>query len=201
MSSIDDMLNAAAHHAVVRSALDAVSDKPWGGDGWIWERVSPGDLHSNTKDSKMAAGIVQEQIFMAKRARSGADSHRGGPAMKVEVWRNAHWFVTLYRDECCLCRSELNAGTGEWPEMIWLSMRRVDRTDNHDWREMQRVKNDLVGPEHEAVELYPAESRLVDTADQFHLWVMVDATMDFPFGWIEREVGDECHGGSQRPRE
>jgi hypothetical protein len=26
------------------------------------------------------------------------------------------------------------------------------------------IKNELVGPEHEAVELYPAESRLVDSA-------------------------------------
>jgi hypothetical protein len=36
----------------------------------------------------------------------------------------------------------------------------------HDWRDLQRIKNQLVGPECEAVELYPAESRKVDTANQ-----------------------------------
>jgi len=29
----------------------------------------------------------------------------------------------------------------------------------------------IVGEEHEAFEVYPAESRLVDTANQYHLWV------------------------------
>ena len=42
----------------------------------------------------------------------------------------------------------------------------------HDWRDLQRIKNEIAGPEREACELYPAESRLVDEANQFHLWVL-----------------------------
>src|SRR6516164_7566855 len=59
---------------------------------------------------------------------------------------------------------------GRWPALTHLSICRIDRKPIHDWRELQEIKNALVGPEHEAVELYPAESRLVDTANQFHLW-------------------------------
>ena len=35
-----------------------------------------------------------------------------------------------------------------------------------DWRHFQLIKNQLIGEECEAVELYPAESRLVDTTEQ-----------------------------------
>jgi len=56
------------------------------------------------------------------------------------------------------------------PPMIHLSVRRQDREPARDWRDFQRIKNQLAGPEWEAVEIYPAESRIVDMANQFHLW-------------------------------
>lgn len=65
-----------------------------------------------------------------------------------------------------------------------LSIRRSDRKALHDWRDLQRIKNDILGPEVEAVELYPAESRLVDTANQYHLWALPDAQrFGFGFEW------------------
>ena len=70
--------------------------------------------------------------------------------------------------------------------IIWLSIRRLDREPVTDWRDKQQIKNELVGPEHEAVELYPAESRLVDSANQYHLWVLKNPDMKFPFGFTER---------------
>jgi len=45
-----------------------------------------------------------------------------------------------------------------------------DETARHDWREFQQIKNSLLGPEWEGVELYPAESRLVDPTNRFYLW-------------------------------
>jgi hypothetical protein len=45
-----------------------------------------------------------------------------------------------------------------------------DGEPRHDWREFQRIKNDIVGPEWEAVELYPAESRLLDPSNYYMLW-------------------------------
>lgn len=84
--------------------------------------------------------------------------------------------------------------------MIHLSIKRLDREPIHDWRKLQQIKNELVGPEHEAVELYPAESRLVDSANQYHLWVMKDPRWRFPFGYIERLVMDNPGGNAkQRP--
>lgn len=75
-----------------------------------------------------------------------------------------------------------------------LSIRRQDRAPCRDWRHFQQIKNQLCGPEREALELYPAESRLVDTANQFHLWVMPE-TVQIRVGWTTRCV----HGQTERP--
>lgn len=65
-------------------------------------------------------------------------------------------------------------------DFVHLSIRRNDRLAAHDWRDFQRIKSQLAGREWEAVELYPAESRLVDTSNQYHLWC-VREKMDFGF--------------------
>ncbi len=87
-----------------------------------------------------------------------------------------------------------------WPAMFHISIRRNDREPIHDWSDLQRIKNEIVGPENEAVELYPAESRLLDAANQFHMFVLEDAKIRFPFGYEERVVSESSIGGSkQRP--
>lgn len=71
----------------------------------------------------------------------------------------------------------------------WLSIRRIDRNAIRDWRHFQRIKNELCGKEREGFELYPAESRLVDEANQYHLWVLPEGEQ-IPVGWNTRFVGD-----------
>ena len=83
---------------------------------------------------------------------------------------------------------------------VHLSIRNLDGSARHDWREFQQIKNELVGPEHEAIELYPAESRLVDNANQFHLWCIAETNIRFPIGWPDRMVSEQAIGnGQQRP--
>lgn len=69
--------------------------------------------------------------------------------------------------------------------IVWLSIKRIDREPMHDWRELQRIKNEIIGAEIEAVEIYPAESRVVDTSNQYHLWCFVDG-FKLPFGYKNR---------------
>lgn len=91
------------------------------------------------------------------------------------MWKNARYTVIV---------NDLPSG------VTWLSVRRNDRKPIRDWRDMQMIKNELCGPEREGVELYPAESRLVDTANQFHLWV-APAGAVFPIGFHNgRHVDD-----------
>jgi hypothetical protein len=91
-----------------------------------------------------------------------------------------------------------------FPALLWLSLRRIDREQvgRERFRDFQRIKNELVGPENEAVELYPAESRLVDTSNQYHLFVIKDPTIRLPFGFTERGVVYASAGGAvQTPPE
>jgi hypothetical protein len=91
-------------------------------------------------------------------------------------------------------------------DVAWLSIMRRDREVIRDWRDLQAIKNAIVGPEHEGFELYPAESRLVDTANQFHLFVFMDRRVRMPVGFVDREVTGTAEamavGARQRePRE
>jgi hypothetical protein len=88
--------------------------------------------------------------------------------------------------------------------LVHLNIRRRDGAPIiRDWRHFQLIKNQLIGEECEAVELYPAESRKVDSANKYHLYGVTDPTFRFPFGWEERDVSYEEHrnvpGMRQRP--
>ena len=54
--------------------------------------------------------------------------------------------------------------------MIYLGISNADNTARRDFRHFQAIKNQLAGPEWEAIEIYPAESRLVDPSNCFLLW-------------------------------
>jgi hypothetical protein len=109
----------------------------------------------------------------------------------AELWKNNRYEVTLHRYGA--------VQEGE-VALAWLSIKRLDRRPIHDWRDLQRIKNEIIGAECEGVELYPAESRKVDTSNQFHMYVVIDPTWRWPFGFRERLVMDEPGGNAkQRP--
>lgn len=93
-----------------------------------------------------------------------------------------------------------------WPRMVHLSIKRIDKEPVHDWRDLQRIKNELVGEECEGIELYPAESRVVDGANQYHLWVVKDPSKRIPVGFFDGRMVSgaekaESIGAKQRPFE
>lgn len=81
--------------------------------------------------------------------------------------------------------------------LIWLCIVSLDGSARHDWREFQYIKNEIVGVEAEGVEVYPAESRLHDSANDFHMWCLPG--LQFPFGFKSRHVsGIPASGKPQR---
>jgi hypothetical protein len=103
------------------------------------------------------------------------------------MWMNNRYVVI---------KKELEGG------MTWLSIRHKNRKAIRDWRHFQRIKNELTDPGREAMEIYPAESRLVDEANQYHLWVFPEG-YEIPCGFTERMVSDDQVMGpaKQRPLE
>lgn len=106
-----------------------------------------------------------------------------------ECWKNSRYTVLVRRTQT------------EMGELVQLSIKRNDKNPIHDWREIQRIKNELLGPEEEAVEIYPAESRLVDSANQFFCWSLKGQRV--PFGFEVRLVMEDAGstGAKQRPFE
>lgn len=95
-----------------------------------------------------------------------------------EIWLNNRWQVNV--------REYHSFGLFAGQRVLHLSIKRLDKLPEHDWRNLQWIKNRIVGPDKEAIELYPMESRLVDGANQTHLWCLPDALI--PVGWSERLV-------------
>lgn len=100
---------------------------------------------------------------------------RGGVLVDIkdeEYWENDEYQVHV---------RTISSERDDVPDMKHLSICRTDKQAVHDWRAFQRIKNELCGPEWEGVEIYPAESRLVDAANQYHLWCF-QFTLGFGFG-------------------
>lgn len=96
------------------------------------------------------------------------------------VWSNDIYECFVYTGD------QVDHGLGDLV-ITHLSIKRYDRKAIHDWRHLQQIKNDVVGKNYDAVELYPSESRLVDMANQYHLYVF---QAPFPLGFNEgRKVG------------
>lgn len=97
----------------------------------------------------------------------------------ARFWRSADYLVAMV-DGAVVLPPEHRA---RCPDIWWLRIYRHDgkRIRNH-WSELQRIKNELVGPEHQGVEIYPPESLLQDGENSFHLWVFKSADTRLPFG-------------------
>ena len=102
--------------------------------------------------------------------------------------------VKLFTDEIW-CNDKYQVNIKQLSEgWTWLSIKRKDKEVIKDWRDLQLIKNMLCGEEREGLELYPAESRLVDSSNQFHLFVMPE-DQRFIFGYKERLVVGGRKGG------
>jgi len=82
-------------------------------------------------------------------------------ARTAETWVNDQYQVLVYDQKL----------VKYFPPHINLSIRREGREPIHDWRDMYRIKSELCGTGCWAVEVYPEQSALVDTANQYHLFV------------------------------
>lgn len=122
------------------------------------------------------------------------DTYIGDQEAPAATYANSRYRVAIWQD------GDPQHPMGEW---LHLSIKDHDRSARHDWRDFQRIKNELVGPEFEAIEIYPAESRLVDTCNQYHLYVF--RTWKPPMGFKSRLVADGRSGfapnAEQRPFE
>lgn len=147
-----------------------------------WQRLQPGVV------LPISDALINDLVATKKW---NADEARR--ALEHEERITTIWINDTYQVQ----RREMPGG------MIHLNIRRRDGGPIlRDWRHFQQIKNELIGEECEAVELYPAESRLVDTSNKYHLWGYADPKWRFPIGMKERDVDyadGSTPGTRQRP--
>ena len=117
--------------------------------------------------------------------------------------------AALSKDVFQNSRYQVSRVTAPSPEncngaFVQLSIQRLDGepVGPERYRDFMRIKDELVGHEHEAVEIYPRRSQEIDAANTYHLWVEVTGRRPFAFGfragrWVFRE--SPRSGRKQRP--
>lgn len=93
-------------------------------------------------------------------------------------WSNDRYWVTAVRVP--------PSQTFNGQPMVRLGIQRIDQRCVRDWRDLQRIKNDVVGKEAEGIEVFPAESRLCDPSNYYLMWVFPKWRV--PVGPVERSV-------------
>ena len=111
--------------------------------------------------------------------------YRNGKPMELKE-HETYWQNSFYTVNKMLLEAKEDGA-------IHLSIRKNDRKAARDWRHFQRIKNELAGPEREAIEVFPPESQLVDTANQYHMFVYPEG-LHSPFTWEQgRHVSDDTN--------
>jgi hypothetical protein len=129
--------------------------------------------------SKSHEAIITATMASLNVSREEAVAQLDAYDAQCEYWRNDIYQVQTRRFHC----APFNA------DMVHINIRRIDGAAVFDWRHRQIIKNEIVGAECEAFELYPAESRLVDTANKYHIWAFVDPSIRLPV-WIDNGSRD-----------
>ena len=125
-----------------------------------WQPMTKGSMNPQFAEMLAAHGVSTKQIE------------------NIEVWGNDIYDAVVRH----LQTDEESVG-----EMLHISFKRRDRAASRDWRHFQQIKNEIAGPERCAVEIFPPESKLVDTSNEYHLWVFPEG-IDMGFGFQQSEL-------------
>ena len=99
------------------------------------------------------------------------ETQRPGEMPRMAVWRSRTFLVQGYQGEHGIIRLSVSRNeidrAGAWTEGI-------------TWDDLQRIKREAGYGDWNAVEVYPADSDVVNVANMRHLWILPEA---LPFQW------------------
>jgi hypothetical protein len=172
--------NTTANRRALREAIDAARPKEW----------------TPLQKASALPKTADQLRVMAEEASRSAGREVTPAEIEAEYMNADLWMNDVYQVDRRDCGPDPAEG-----RMIWLSIKRIDKEPIHDWRDLQRIKSELCGDESEGFELYPAESRVVDTANQYHLWVFTKAKIEVGWQRGERMTPEQADrvGAKQRP--
>lgn len=91
----------------------------------------------------------------------------------------------LYEHKYCAMTREIDT---IWGKVIHCCFRNLEGNDI-PWAEKQWIKDSLFGNDRLAIEVFPAQSRLVDEANMYHIWVF-EKGFELPFGIHKNDISE-----------
>lgn len=92
--------------------------------------------------------------------RASLRAHGEQPSLVWSLFQNNFYVVSLTPFQC------------DWGWCVHVVIRCKHAGNQPLWSNKQRVKDELLGPQRVAIEVFPAAKDLVDQADAYHLWVL-----------------------------
>lgn len=172
-------------HMMGDRTVDHVADQMVHKDADL-NAVAPG----STVGTQIAELVKQEKMSRFERAEMDIptieEAMSAGNLSAEEAQQQIDWMKSqaVYVNNLYQVNIEFMADKG-----AHLMIRRIDRQPIHNWEHFQQIKNELLGEECEAIEIYPKVSRLVDDKNHYHLWGYRTPDHQFPFG-IEKPKDD-----------
>lgn len=120
----------------------------------------------NLAPKKDRAGLLERERKLRRTGQWGAWETLTFPpgSMGAGAWT---WAITTAHRNAVFCVLDRPAEAGV-RHLAVSSLSGLRPT----WPEMQRIKDDLAGPDATALEVYPPRAHVVDEADMFHIWVL-----------------------------
>ena len=81
-------------------------------------------------------------------------------------------------------------GLNGWPKVVELSLKLNTREPWNDWRDFYRIKSELCGTACWAMQMYPSQAELLDTANQYHMYVLDPSCSTFPLRQLQPPMTD-----------
>tara|TARA_R100001377_G_C3160219_1_gene99448 strand:+ start:339 stop:869 length:531 start_codon:yes stop_codon:yes gene_type:complete len=152
-----------------------------------WELRANG-VTQGGRTFKSTVALLRSHGDTKQQAIDGANQMK-----ETEVWFSSN-------NKFKVSKADLQIGHPllQWDDLAgttWLNIRICSDEfygDAHlrDWAEFQKIKNELCGEERDALEFYPKESRLHDTDNCYHLFVLPEH-LTFPLGYGLRDVSSD----------
>lgn len=92
------------------------------------------------------------------------------PKGMTRAYRNTRYTVMVYD----------NSPTTKGGAIRVMVQNHTDTQIVMHWDELQKIKNQIFGPEAVAVEYYPAESQLINDHNIYWLWLFPDGSLPIP---------------------
>ena len=90
--------------------------------------------------------------------------------MRPTLGPNEFWLERCWLNNRYSVQHSIYVCDGAWGEVDHLWIRRHDGEPSRSWADLQRIKDELLGVDRVALEVFPAAAALVDSANMYHLW-------------------------------